>query len=104
MATLHGIKETCLTVSDVERSRRFYGDLFHVEVLDGNERFCALNVTGSQVLLLFKEGESRAPVQLPGGLIPPHDASGRSHIGFAIARDELDEWKAILARHGIAIE
>ncbi|MEA3211375.1 MAG: hypothetical protein QOE70_4432 [Chthoniobacter sp.] len=88
----------------MERSRRFYCDLFKLEMLDGNERFCALGVAGSHVLLLFKAGESRVPVQLPGGLIPPHEASGQAHLGFAISRGELGEWQAILARHGVAIE
>ncbi len=104
MAKHAGIKETCLTVADVERSERFYRDLFDLPVLDGDARFRALNVADSQVLLLFARGKSVNPIQLPGGAIPPHDASGQSHIAFAISAEDLNEWKARLAEKGVAIE
>jgi catechol 2,3-dioxygenase-like lactoylglutathione lyase family enzyme len=104
MARLAGIKETCLTVSDVERAERFYCDLFNLPVIDGDVRFRALNVADSHVLLLFAHGESKNPIHLPGGTIPPHDASGQSHIAFAISEGDLDEWRARLTQRGIAIE
>ncbi len=104
MAKLSGIKETCLTVADVDRSERFYRELFDLPVIEGDARLRALNVANSQVLLLFARGQSVDPVQLPGGTIPPHDASGQSHIAFAISAEDLDEWKARLVEKGVAIE
>jgi catechol 2,3-dioxygenase-like lactoylglutathione lyase family enzyme len=43
-------------------------------------------------------------VILPGGVIPPHDGSGRLHVGFAIDRGELPEWEAHLTANAVAIE
>ena len=104
MAPLAGIKETALTVADLERSERFYRDLFDLPRLDGDDRFRALNVADAQVLLLFLHGGSAEPKELPGGIIPPHGASGQSHVGFAIAASDLDEWKARLSEHQVTIE
>jgi catechol 2,3-dioxygenase-like lactoylglutathione lyase family enzyme len=105
MPKLNGIKETCLTVADVDRSERFYREVFDLPVIGGDEhRFRALDVAGSHVLLLFLHGSSEQPIELPGGTIPPHGASGRSHFAFAISADELKAWKARLAKHGVAIE
>jgi catechol 2,3-dioxygenase-like lactoylglutathione lyase family enzyme len=39
-----------------------------------------------------------------GGVIPPHDASGRMHFAFSIAADQLAAWERRLADAGIAIE
>jgi catechol 2,3-dioxygenase-like lactoylglutathione lyase family enzyme len=104
MPTLAGIKETALTVADLERSERFYRDLFDLPLLDGDARFRALNVADAHVLLLFLRGGSTEPVHLPGGIIPSHGASGQSHVAFAIAASALEEWKAHLADHHVTIE
>jgi catechol 2,3-dioxygenase-like lactoylglutathione lyase family enzyme len=39
-----------------------------------------------------------------GGLIPPHNTVGAVHFAFAVASDELDSWRQLLAREGIQIE
>jgi catechol-2,3-dioxygenase len=56
------------------------------------------------VLLLFLRGGTLQPVRTESGLIPPHDGSGRLHMAFSIVKDELDDWRAHLAMHGVAIE
>jgi catechol 2,3-dioxygenase-like lactoylglutathione lyase family enzyme len=104
MPKINGIKETCLSVTDVERSDRFYRDLFDLPVIAGDARFRALSVADTHVLLLFASGQSLQPTELPGGTIPPHGASGRSHIAFSISADDLDAWKAHLAEHHVALE
>jgi len=105
MPKLNGIKETCLTVTDLERSKRFYIETFELPIIGGDDaRFCAFDVAGSHVLLLFLHGTSEQPIELPGGTIPSHGAGGRSHLAFAISADELDRWKAWLAERGVAIE
>jgi len=47
------ILETCLHVADLQRSREFYADLFGYPVMKSDHRFCAFDVGGRQVLLLF---------------------------------------------------
>jgi catechol 2,3-dioxygenase-like lactoylglutathione lyase family enzyme len=104
MPDVTGIKETCLTVADVDRSESFYRELFGFKVLDGDARFRALNVAETHVLLLFAEGQSKNPMPIPGGVIPPHDAHGQSHVAFAISADQVEAWKARLAECQVPVE
>jgi catechol 2,3-dioxygenase-like lactoylglutathione lyase family enzyme len=99
-----GILETALHVEDVARSRKFYQNTFGFPVLDGDDRFCALNVADKQVLLLFKKGGSTEPITLPGGVVPPHGGDGKLHFAFSIPAADLAAWEARLREHGIAIE
>ena len=55
MPTLNGVLETALYVDDLERSIRFYKEIFQLEVIAEDDRFCALSVAGRQVLLLFRK-------------------------------------------------
>lgn len=104
MPKLQGLLETSLYVSDLERSRTFYTGTFGFRVLHQDERFCALDVAGRQVLLLFRKGGTAEPVSTPGGTIPPHDGAGRLHVAFAIGRDDLDAWERRLQADGILVE
>lgn len=104
MLRLHGIKETCLTVADIDRSERFYHDVLGLATMEREAHFRALNVADAQVLLLFAQGQSLHPMPTPGGIIPPHDASGPSHVAFAIAAGDFNAWQARLTSHGVAIE
>jgi catechol-2,3-dioxygenase len=75
---VQGILETCINVSDMSRTRKFYQSVFGFEIMTSDERFCAFRV-GGHVLLLFTAGESKKPVQLGGGIIPPHETLGAGH-------------------------
>lgn len=102
---INGIIETSLYVRELQRSVRFYQDLLGLRVLMANDRMTALAVGDRQVLLLFLQGGSRQPSVAPqGGIIPPHDATGHAHVGFAIPADEQDAWQKRLAEFGIEIE
>lgn len=104
MPKVTGLKETALTVADVNRSERFYRELFDFPVIEGHDYFRALNVADSHVLLLFAAGQTEQAVTLPGGVIPAHGASGRSHLAFTIGADEIESWKAHLTSHHVPIE
>jgi catechol 2,3-dioxygenase-like lactoylglutathione lyase family enzyme len=104
MPAVTGVLETALYVDDVERSRRFYQALFGFEMLAEDQRFCALGVSGRQVLLLFRKGTSDQPMPTPGGVIPAHDGRGRLHVAFAITAAELGAWEARLRDQGIELE
>ena len=90
---LGGVLETALYVDDVERSARFYRELFNFETLEEDQRFGALNVAGKQVLLLFRKGGTTTPIVLPGGVIPPHDGTGTTHFAFSIPAADWDYWE-----------
>ena len=98
------VVETSLYVDDVDRSRRFYAELFGFERLVEDDRFCALSVNAQQVLLLFRKRATLEPIEIPGGVIPPHDGDGEMHLAFAIDAADLDGWRARLIAGGIGIE
>jgi catechol 2,3-dioxygenase-like lactoylglutathione lyase family enzyme len=104
VAQVRGVLETSLYVSDLERSRAFYTNLFGFQPLTQDERLCALDVTGHHVLLLFRNNGAVEPLATPGGTIPPHDGMGRLHLAFAIGRDELDPWERRLQQDQIPVE
>ena len=99
-----GVLETSLYVDDVARSREFYQRIFGFAVLEGDERFCAMSVVGRQVLLLFKKGATTQPIAMPGGVLPPHDGTGTTHLAFSIDAFELPGWEARLSEQRVAIE
>jgi catechol 2,3-dioxygenase-like lactoylglutathione lyase family enzyme len=104
MPEVTGVVETCLYVDDLERSVRFYQDIFEFPRLIGDERFCALSVAGRSVLLLFRKGSTLAAMPVPGGIIPPHDGAGTLHLAFAIPAAAETAWRERLEQRGIAIE
>lgn len=98
------ILETCLHVSDLARSREFYSDLFGYPIMRTDDRFCAFEVGGNQVLILFRRGSDPDGTTLPFGFIPAHGANGRGHVGFSIPSDSLAAWQKRLAARGITVE
>jgi catechol 2,3-dioxygenase-like lactoylglutathione lyase family enzyme len=107
MPVVSRILESYLWVKDAERAAEFYKDLFGFEVIGRSSepgRLVALSVGGSQVLLLGKVGASTQPSVTPGGIIPPTEGSGNSHVAFPIAAAELEAWGKRLAEKGIPVE
>jgi len=104
MPPLGRVLETSLYVDDVTRSAEFYERLFGLEKLVCDDRFCALNVGGEQVLLLFRKHGTTEPIFIPGGMIPPHDGEGTTHLAFTIPLESESEWKQHLDSHGVAVE
>ncbi|MBY0504455.1 MAG: VOC family protein [Bryobacteraceae bacterium] len=103
MPSLSDLKETALYVDDVDVAVRFYCDVLGLAVLIQDQRFCALDVNGRHVLLLFLRGASCETTTLPGGTIPPHDGSGPIHAGFAIEDADFPAWESLLAKNGVAV-
>ena len=98
------IVETALDCDDLARSAAFYRTLFGAEPMLSSERLVAIDAGEGTVLLLFQRGLSNEPVQLPGGIVPAHDAGGPGHLAFAIDSADIPEWEARLAELDIAIE
>ncbi|MDT3722741.1 VOC family protein [Pseudomonas oryzihabitans] len=100
---LAAVLETALYVADLAHARRFYEETLGLVPMFTDGRLAAYAV-GASVLLLFQRGSTEQRVELPGGRIPPHGASGRQHLALAITAAELDAWVAHLEVAGIAIE
>jgi catechol 2,3-dioxygenase-like lactoylglutathione lyase family enzyme len=103
-ARIRRIVETALDCDDLARSAAFYRTLFGAEPMLSSERLVAIDAGEGTVLLLFQRGLSNEPVQLPGGIVPAHDAGGPGHLAFAIDSADIPEWEARLAELDIAIE
>ena len=101
---LQGMLEFGLYVEDVEHAADFYTSVMGFRELICNDRIGALDVEGRQVLLLFRRGASTEPVEMPGGVLPPHDGQGTSHVAFAIRLSNLDDWEGWLRDNDVAIE
>ena len=99
-----GLLETAIYVEDVAAAAEFYHQLFGFEPMTRLEHFYALDVSGKNVLLLFKKGACVQPQALPGGVIPPHDGSGPAHLAFSIPVEDLPAWEDRLAAAGVEIE
>lgn len=104
MPRVTGILETCLYVADVEKSAQFYEQIFGFQRMLSNQRICAFAVNGRDVLILFLRGGTSEPVQLAGGVLPPHDGEGQLHFALAISAEDLAAWENQLAENGVAVE
>ena len=110
MPAIERLLETALYVENVERSARFYGDVFGLQpvgeaVSDAGDRVLhPLELPGGQVLLLFRKGSCKKTAVMQGGTIPPHDGSGRLHLAFAVNAADLQGWRDRLQSLGIPIE
>lgn len=101
---LQGILETVLYTDDLDRADAFYRTLMGLTPTAADSRFRAFAVAGRGMLLVFRRGATQAPVQLPGGTIPPHDGAGPLHMAFAVEAADLPAWADRLAAHGVAVE
>lgn len=100
---LSGVLETALYVDDMPRARAFYEGAMGLSPMVEDARLVAYPIGPGSVLLLFKRGSTLEPVTLPGGVLPPHDGAGPLHMAFAIAKADLDPWRARLEAEDIPI-
>ena len=96
-----GVLETAIYVADLDRARAFYEEVLGLSPMFSDTRLVAYAV-GRSVLLVFRRGGATEPVVLPGGTIPPHDASGRIHFALSVAAADLPAWATRMAAHGVA--
>nr|WP_208415341.1 VOC family protein [Xanthomonas euroxanthea] len=101
---MQGVLETGVYVADLQRACAFYARVLGVDAMYCDARMAAYAIAPGQVLLLFLQGSTTATVTLPGGTIPPHDGSGRTHYALAIATDALAAWEAHLQACNVPIE
>jgi catechol 2,3-dioxygenase-like lactoylglutathione lyase family enzyme len=104
MPTVHGVLETSLYVSDLDRSVSFYRDVLGFRLIDdayfSGDRGAAFQVgAGPSVLLIF-----RSEVTRKGGVLPAHGTSGAGHAAFRVEPREIDAWREHLRRNAIPIE
>lgn len=104
MPRLHGILETAIHLRNLSASACFYQEILGLELIERTDRLCALSVAGRHLLVLFLEGGTSEPLEIPGGILPPHGGSGPLHFAFAIDRNELASWEQRLREKGVAVQ
>lgn len=104
MPRVRRIVETALDCDDLSKSAAFYTALLDVTPMLTSDRLVAIDAGEGTILLLFQRGLSSEAVQLPGGLVPAHDAGGPGHVAFAVDVADLRAWEARLIEIGIPIE
>jgi catechol 2,3-dioxygenase-like lactoylglutathione lyase family enzyme len=98
------ILETALYCDDLDRSAKFYRELFELPVLFADPRLVSLDAGGGTVLLLFKRGASSEGMRSGSTYIPPHDGKGPAHLAFSVTGQVLETLRARLAERGVAVE
>lgn len=77
------IKETCIYVNDLHRTKAFYADTLGLPVISFAEGRHVFFRAGESVLLCFIAGKSMQQTELP-----PHGAAGSIHFAFEVSTEE----------------
>lgn len=96
---LRRIKETCLYVKDLDRSRSFYESTLGAQVIShvpGDHVFFRI---GESVLLCFLPEVSAQKVSPP-----PHYGEGELHVAFEVDPKDYEKWQRALRKKGVVIE
>jgi catechol 2,3-dioxygenase-like lactoylglutathione lyase family enzyme len=92
------IKETCIYVADLHRTRAFYSGIIGLPLISLVENRHVFFRAGESVLLCFIAEQTLQEKELP-----PHGASGSIHFAFEVARYEYESAMKKLKEAGVAI-
>ena len=92
------IKETCIYVTDLERTKNFYAGQLGLELISLVKDRHIFFRAGESVLLCFIAAQTGKEKELP-----PHGASGSVHFAFEVKRDQYASSIETIKQAGIAI-
>jgi len=95
------IKETCLYVNDLEKTKEFYYGKLGLEVIGFVKDRHVFFRAGGSVLLCFISESTR---NVSGSSLPPHHGNGNLHFAFETTNEQYVLWKEKIKSEGIAIE
>lgn len=93
------IKETCIYVTDLNRTRQFYGEKLGLKQIALVEDRHVFFQAGSSVLLCFIASATEKDNKLPR-----HGAHGICHLAFEVDPRQYHEIKNEIVAKGISIE
>ena len=98
---IDGIVETALHVEDVGRSAEFYRAPFRTAPPGRRRSILRVCRPGKcRAAAVQERWDARTRCVTPGGMIPPHDGSGRMHFAFKISAGSLEICERELAASG----
>jgi catechol 2,3-dioxygenase-like lactoylglutathione lyase family enzyme len=92
------IKETCIYVEDLERTRDFYSGKLGLPLISLAKNRHAFFRAGTSVLLCFLAEETKKEKELP-----PHGAQGQIHFAFEVSKEEYPHALARIKNSDIEI-
>lgn len=95
---LNQIKETCLYVKDLEKSKAFYNGLLGLPIIGYHKDRHLFLRAGNSVLLCFLPEITKHDKELP-----PHYAYGKIHVAFEVPEKDYEGWKKMIYEKGIKI-
>ena len=93
------IKETCLYVRDLVRTKAFYAGKLGLEVIGEVAGRHVFFRAGTSVLLCFISDEAAK-----SEVLPPHFGHGHLHLAFEVSSTDYAARKAEITKLGIPIE
>ncbi len=97
--TINYIKETCLYVKDLQRTKQFYEEILQLPLITFAVEQHVFFRAGSSVLLFFNAENTKTKNKLP-----PHFGQGQQHFAFETNAEDYEIWKTHLISKGIEIE
>jgi catechol 2,3-dioxygenase-like lactoylglutathione lyase family enzyme len=92
------IKETCIYVKDLERTKDFYSNKLGLSLISLVKNRHVFFRAGNSVLLCFIAKQTQKETELP-----PHGATGTIHFAFEISKEEYSTALHQIKNSGIEI-
>ena len=92
------IKETCIYVSDLQRTKNFYSDLLGLPLISLVEERHVFFRAGESVLLCFIAEQTAKET-----VLPPHGASGSVHFAFEVSSGDYENCLQQINSKGIPV-
>jgi catechol 2,3-dioxygenase-like lactoylglutathione lyase family enzyme len=92
------IKETCIYVKDLERTKIFYGSKLGLPIISLVKDRHVFFKAGSSVLLCFIAGQTKKE-----DVLPPHGAYGTIHFAFEVSSEEYSNALHQIKNEGVKV-
>ncbi|WP_054957337.1 metallothiol transferase FosB [Paenibacillus dakarensis] len=89
---IQGVNHICLSVSDLQRSIRFYEDVFKAKTLVVGRKLAYFDLNGLWIALNEEEDIPREEIQY-----------SYTHLAFSVLDKDFESWKSNLEKHKVNI-
>jgi catechol 2,3-dioxygenase-like lactoylglutathione lyase family enzyme len=100
MRPIEQVVETAAYADDLARAEAFYSGLLRLPVAAREEGRHVFFRVGDGMLLVFRPEATLAE----GGDLPPHGATGPTHLALGIVTEDYEAWRSHLRTNGVEVE